>query len=222
MKILPMAVVAVVVLTFALVGCATTEVGSAPEHEGVESSLHEVIPVSPPEEPAAPQPEVQMEPEVQTEQEPDVPEAAVPESEPDVQLEPEPAEEQPFSVTQDVYDQTFAEVQQTINELKRIIAARDFEAWQNHLTPRYSSTYSDPEVLERSSQSAILVRNNIVLRSLRDYFTYVVAPSRANARLSDIVFVDENTVEAIMEVNTQRYLLYLLTRDESGWKIDTF
>jgi hypothetical protein len=151
--------------------------------------------------------------------------APAPEDGPDPQVEPppeEPAEPGEVEVSEELYVQTFDEVEATIEELNQIIANRNFVLWQDYLTPGYRQTYSNPEVLERSSESAILQRNNIELTSLQDYFNFVVVPSRANARLDDLVFRDEDTVEAIMEVDGQRYLLYLLKKMNNRWKIDTF
>ncbi|MFW6229050.1 MAG: hypothetical protein ACOC2V_06285, partial [Alkalispirochaeta sp.] len=145
------------------------------------------------------------------------------EPEPEPELEPEPeGEPGNIEVSDELYDQTFTEVEQTITELNGIIADRNFREWQGYLTDDYRRTYSDPDVLEQSSQSAVLVRNNITLRTLEDYFNYVVVPSRSNARLDDLVFIDETTVEAIMEVNDRRYILYLLKKIDDRWKIDTF
>lgn len=145
--------------------------------------------------------------------------------------EPEAVEEVPVDVeeefsqedvTEELYDQTFTEVEATIAELNEIITNQDFARWQYYLTDNYRLTYSNPRVLEESSQSAILRRNNITLRTLEDYFRFVVVPSRANVRLDEIVFVDESTVEAIMEVQGEKYLLYNLTKAGDRWKIDTF
>ncbi len=163
---------------------------------------------------------------------------ATEESEPEPVVEPEPVEPEPdteesvvleeveepgpIEVSEELYDQTFTEVEMTIAELNQIIADRNFEQWQRYLTEGYRRTYSDPDVLARSSQAAILLRNNIRLRSLEDFFRYVVVPSRSNARLDDLVFRDEETVEAIMEVGDQRYLLYLLKKEGDRWKIDIF
>ncbi|MCG8478610.1 MAG: hypothetical protein MI724_05915 [Spirochaetales bacterium] len=148
-------------------------------------------------------------------------------------VEPEPNNEEsivleeiddpgPIEVSEELYDQTFTEVEMTIAELNQIVADRNFDQWQRYLTEGYRRTYSDPDVLARSSQATILLRNNIRLRSLEDFFRYVVVPSRSNARLDDLVFRDEETVEAIMEVGDQRYLLYLLKKEGDRWKIDIF
>jgi hypothetical protein len=67
----------------------------------------------------------------------------------------------------------------------------------------------------------ILQRNDIVLESLRDYFRWVVVPSRANARLDDLRFATKTDVEAIMSVNGQRVILYHLKKVDGSWKIDT-
>ena len=128
----------------------------------------------------------------------------------------------PEEVTEELYVQTFGEVEDTIADLNEIIASRDFLRWQYYLTDNYRRTYSDPRVLAESSRSAILQRNNITLRSLEDYFRFVVVPSRANVRLDEIVFVDESTVEAIMVVAGERYLVYNLTKAGDRWKIDIF
>lgn len=162
----------------------------------------------------------------QVETEPDQTEEQTPIEEPVEDPEPAPDEEpEEFTqedVTEELYDQTFTEVEETIAELNEIISNGDFSRWQTYLTDDYRRTYSDSRVLEESSQSAILRRNNITLRTLEDYFRFVVVPSRANVRLDEIVFVDAVTVEAIMEVEGEKYLLYNLTKAGDRWKIDTF
>ena len=127
-----------------------------------------------------------------------------------------------FEVTEEVYEQTFEEVEQTIARLNTIIQQRDFQAWKSYLTDEYEQEYSDPETLAEWSESPLLQRNEITLRSLEDFFTYVVVPSRSNARLDDLEFVDENTVEAYMNVRGRRALLYLLENEDGVWKIDSY
>ncbi len=126
------------------------------------------------------------------------------------------------SITEEFYDQTFSEVESTIAELNQIIAEESFDRWRSFLTTSYRNTFSDPRVLEENSQSAVLQNRNITLRSLEDYFRFVVVPSRANVRLDDIVFINESTVEAIMVIQGERYLIYNLTKSNDRWKIDTF
>lgn len=153
------------------------------------------------------------------EPEPVEPEPAAPEPEP---TEPEPEPEEPFVVTEEVYNQTFSEVEQTIAELNQIIRDRDYEAWLDFLTEEYVEVRSDEEELERVSQQPVLQRNSIVVDSLEDYFRFVVVPSRSNARLDDLVFIDDNTVQAVMEIQDEDVILYQLERRDGRWKIATF
>lgn len=151
------------------------------------------------------------------------PEAEEPAEEPEQPEEPaaEPEPDEDFEVTEEVYEQTFTEVERTIQELNEIIQDRDFEEWRSYLTDAYETAYSDEERLREISDMPILQRNDIVLESLRDYFRWVVVPSRANARLDDLRFVTDDEVEAIMSVNGQRVILYHLKKVNGSWKIDT-
>ena len=63
------------------------------------------------------------------------------------------------------------------------------------------------------------LKNNIVLKSLEDYFNFVVVPSRANLRLDDLVFLKETEVEAIMVVGNRRVTLYRLIKIGDQWLI---
>jgi len=129
---------------------------------------------------------------------------------------------QPITVSQEVYSKTFDEVEKVIKELNTIISNGNFGAWTSYLTRQYVDEMSRPATLEALSQSPILKRNNIVLNSLEDYFRFVVVPSRSNARLDDLVFLDKNTVEAIMIVRSQRVILYQLEKRDGKWKIGLF
>ncbi len=192
-----------------IIACVTP----TPEpEERTEAPAEEIPPVEP--EPTE-EPEVEL-PEEEPEEEP----AEAPDEEPEEQEDSDGEGE--FEVSEEVYEQTFGEVEQTIARLNTIIQQRDFEAWKSYLTEEYEEEYSDPETLAQWSESPLLQRNEITLRSLEDYFNFVVVPSRSNARLDDLEFVDENTVEAYMNVRGRRALLYLLENEDGVWKIDTY
>lgn len=127
-----------------------------------------------------------------------------------------------FVISTEMYETTFNEVEQFIAELNEIIADRDFQQWKSHLTEDYLHVHSDPAVLRERSESPVLRRNNIELRDIEDYFTWVVVPSRANARLDDLDFIGTDQVEAIMRVRDQGVILYQLKRVNDRWKIDVF
>jgi hypothetical protein len=170
--------------------------------------------------------EPEAEPAVTAEAAPE-PEAEQPEQ-PAVEEEPveepaeaeEPASEEPIEVSEEVYEQTFDEIEATIEELNAVIAARNFQRWQTYLTDEYVDEYSDPERLAEISEMPILQRNDITLSSLRDYFSWVVVPSRQDARLDDLRFLSEDEVYAIMNINGNSVILYRLQKVDGRWKVD--
>ena len=124
-----------------------------------------------------------------------------------------------FVVTKEVYTRTFDEITLFINTLSGIIQAGDFDTWLTYLSEDYIRKTSDPQYLKEQSESPLLKKNNIVLKDLKDYFTYVVVPSRSQLRLDDIEFIDESRIKAISIIRNTRGLLFLLVRIEGKWKI---
>lgn len=180
-----------------IAGCA-----SVPEEPPVVVVVPEPEPTPEPE--PAPEPVVEPEPEV-----------VAPEP------EPEPEITGPIEVPEEVYNQAFAEVEEVIERLNQIISRRQFETWKTFLTDRYIEYHSDPDVLAQLSRQPILAQNNIRLRSLSDYFQDVVVPSRARARLDDLIFYSDTLVEAVTDFRGQMVILYLLRKVDGTWKIDT-
>jgi len=132
----------------------------------------------------------------------------------------------PRAVSQEHYAATRDEVQRFIESLNQIIRNRNFNAWRDCLSPEYLANISRPEFLEELSESPALKtrRPPIVLRSVQDYFTHVVVPSRANLRVDDIEFLGENRVRAlaVRTLNSgeeRREILYDLEKINNTWKI---
>jgi hypothetical protein len=124
-----------------------------------------------------------------------------------------------FVVTKDIYAQTFSEVEALISILNEIIKEKNFEEWKKFLTTEYISTTGSPEFLREASQGAVLLKNRIVLKSLKDYFIYVVVPSRSQAMLSDISFLDATHVKAITVIDGTSVILYLLVKVDAHWMV---
>jgi hypothetical protein len=162
--------------------------------------VEEIQPEAPEEAPAKDDPPVTPVPEDETSTEPST-------------------EEQSYSVSQEVYQRTFTEIERTIQELNTIIQQGDFETWTTYLTWEYIDEMSSPENLRKMSDRPILRKYNVKLESLQDYFRFVVVPSRSHVRLDDIVFLNEGRVKAIMEVDGQRIILYQLEKRDDTWKI---
>jgi hypothetical protein len=200
------------------------------------SSTQEPVPTEV-SQPAEEEPQAEVTPDISPEvvDEPPAQEFTDPpvEEEPDEEVAQEEADEElgeeveqgtveEYIPTQETYDRTFSEVEETIAKLNEIIRDQDYEEWQSYLTAKYRREMSSPEKLRELSEHRILKRNNIQLTSLQDYFRFVVVPSRANARLDDLVFRNDDEVEAIMIIQGQRVILYQLRKVDGRWKIDIF
>jgi hypothetical protein len=133
---------------------------------------------------------------------------------------PSPEDFDPATISQEVFESTKIDVQKLIEDLNRIIRARDYNAWVAQLSEAYFETICSPEFLARTSDSTRLKQQRIVLASPEDYFTHVVVPSRANDRVDDIEFTGQNRVKAYtLTPRGQRLRLYELEKTGDSWKI---
>lgn len=130
--------------------------------------------------------------------------------------------EDEYIVTEEVYNQTFDEVEALVQELNEIIRSGNFNSWKNYLVPEYKAVLESRENLQKSSESPILKKYNIELRNLKDYFEYVVKPSRSSVRLDELVFIDDTRVKAIMIVKEKQILIYQLENLNGTWKLNDF
>jgi len=124
------------------------------------------------------------------------------------------------NVSEAVYNKTFSDIQDFIAKSNKIISDSNFEGWKKYLTKEYIDYYSNTENLKQISETPTLKKYKIVLRSLKDYFTYVVAPSRSEARLDSISFVDDSHVKAYMIIDGEPIILYNLVKIDNNWKIE--
>jgi hypothetical protein len=131
--------------------------------------------------------------------------------------EVEQAEE--FVVSDEVYTKTFDEIEDFIGDLNEIIRQEDFDTWLTYLSEEYTQRTSDPAYLKEQSEQPLLKKSNVTLHDLQDYFEHVVVPSRIQAQLDEIEFIDENQVKAYTVIRNTRALLFLLVRENDKWKI---
>lgn len=165
------------------------------------------------EEPVKP---VQAEPVVQSPVTP----SAQEETEAEVIPEPETAsEEETYQVSEELYQQTFEEIESLIKELNQVISKKQYDRWLNYLSNGYIKKYNSQEVLNVINEYPQLKDNGIVLKNLRDYFDWVVVPSRSRAVLGEIVFVGEAKVVAYSSFEGKRAKLYQLEKSDNNWKI---
>jgi hypothetical protein len=148
-----------------------------------------------------------------------VAEEAVPETElePEAEIVEEPGDE--YIVTEELYEQTFEEIEALIIELNSVISKKQFDRWLTYLSTVYIRTYNSKEVLNEINEYPQLKDNGIVLTDLRGYFDWVVVPSRSRAVLGEIVFAGETQVIAYSSYGGKRAKLYELERIDGIWKI---
>jgi hypothetical protein len=126
----------------------------------------------------------------------------------------------PSTISQEEKAHTKIEIQHLIQQLNGIIRAKNFNAWVSYLSPDYFAIISSAEYLDKISQSAILVKQTIVLKSAQDYFIHVVVPARTNDRVDEIEFESQSRVKAYtINAKGEKLRLYDLERTGKDWKI---
>jgi hypothetical protein len=123
-----------------------------------------------------------------------------PPPEPEPTPEPPPKEAEVFdpqTITQEVYNTTKAEIEEVIGQLNRICAQKDYDSWLEWVEDDYIKMVSDPEYLKELSEEPRLKSTNQTLNNLKDYFLFVFAASRQNAKVDDIKFLSPQRVEVI-------------------------
>lgn len=193
-------------ITFLVISCATEQPQVVAETES--ESTQEQQPV---EEEAVEEPVIET-----IEEEPAVEVDTQEETVADTEIE---QAEEGLKVSEEVFMETFEDITDLISSLNKIIASENYDEWLTYLTRGYIEHMSSAEELKNVSEQPLLRKYDINLRSLKDYFKYVVVPSRSNARLDDLVFLDTNLVKAIMIINEQRTILYRLEKNDGVWKI---
>ena len=124
-----------------------------------------------------------------------------------------------FVASEELYKKTFSEVQDVIAALTRIIADADYGLWITYLTADYIEQTGSAANLSQVSNAGVLKKDGIVLKSLQDYFQYVVVRSHLQATLDDIQFVDATHVKAITRIQGASIILYYLVREDGRWKV---
>lgn len=166
----------------------------------------------PKEEPPPAAQEVSPEPEPQPEAE--AAEEPEPEAAEEEQSEPE-AEPEEFVVTEELYQQTFDDIETVIAELNSLIRDKDYDAWLQYLTEGYIEQTSESEYLGKWIKDPDK-------RTLNTYFLEVVVSTRSRVKLDEIEFIDDASVYAYTVYKGEKYLLYYLVKTEEGWKIDFY
>jgi len=132
--------------------------------------------------------------------------------------EPEATEKEGIEVSEDLYNKTFNEIEELIKKLTQLIRKKNFNGWKNFLSEKYIEKVGSAEHLREISESSSL-KGVVELKDLRDYFQWVVVPSRMSARLDEIIFLDEEHVTAYMYIEEDRTILFQFELIDETWTI---
>jgi len=141
----------------------------------------------------------------------------------------------PYSITEEKFVSTKIDVQALIDDLNKIIRAKNYNAWVDFLAESYLKEINSQAFLEERTEELYkrdqIVASNLgrdpkrvpkkILRTAKDYFDNVVVPSRSNdPKVDDIDFYSENQVTAYTVNNRgDRRILYNLELIDNHWKI---
>jgi len=156
-------------------------------------------------------------------------------------VDPYPAEEaveeevsasNSFTISQEVYDFTLAEVKVFVDELNLLIQKKDYNGWKAALSDEFFARISSPEFLASASEAAVLKSKKIVLKTPNDYFLQVVVPSRSNSKVDEIEFTAVDKVKVfyreervrrnsdnVSTTEVRRLRLYELIKIDDTWKV---
>ena len=145
-----------------------------------------------------------------------------PPQQPIVQAEEPPQPEVPVYtqviVSQEIFETTKTDIQQLVEDLNRIIRASNYNSWLTYLSDEYRNRLNSREFIEDLKVRYPAFRTRI--NNARDYFNFVVVPSRANDKVDDIEFITENSVTAYtLDNHGNRLILYHLENINNKWKI---
>ena len=122
---------------------------------------------------------------------------------------------------QESYEEVLDEVKAFVDNLNLIIKDRNYGKWRLVLSEELLKEISSPEFLANASKWPSMKSRGIVLKETKDYFNYVVVPSRANSQVDKIEIMDNNRVKAFY-INTRKErteLVYELAKIGDSWTI---
>jgi hypothetical protein len=137
----------------------------------------------------------------------------------------------PGGLSQESYEQIFNEVKVFIENLNTVIRNKNYSKWREALSKERLNEISSPEFLADASKTNSMKRRGIVLKTVYDYFLYVVVPSRTNSQVDKIDILDNNRVRVLYmqtrktatsneeQTETIPLLVYELAKTGNSWTI---
>ena len=125
------------------------------------------------------------------------------------------------TITIDEFEADKKEILEIIDDLNRIMKDRDYNSWTKYLSPSSKKYWSNPKNL--ASVSSRLPVKGLKISSLKDYFTYVFVPARANSKVEEIRYVSNIVVKAVEPHEEEDLIFYMFEKVGGEWylKLDT-
>ena len=120
-------------------------------------------------------------------------------------------------------DELNSKIRGLFETIEEKIISEDFNGWYNSLSSNYRSFIENPdELLRMSKKSAYLKRKKIVLRSAKDYFDYIVIPSREGIALKYVNFqqINEKNIKVNCMLDDNANFVYDFVYENDSWKLD--
>jgi hypothetical protein len=124
-----------------------------------------------------------------------------------------------FVVTKELYTKVFTEIGDLITTLDSVIKEKNYDEWLTYLSDEYVERTGSAGFLQAASSSPLLQNSHVTLKTLKDYFLNVVVPSRAQAALDRLDFIDSAHVKAITIHDGDAIILYLFVRVDDRWVV---
>ena len=98
-------------------------------------------------------------------------------------------------VTKQQFSDDKAAIIKIIDELSRVMAAKDYKKWLTYIEPDSIYYYSNPVNLRNAQKK--LPNKAIALKHIEDYFYYVFIPSRKRSRVDEIRYISATNIKAV-------------------------
>ena len=128
------------------------------------------------------------------------------------------SELQDKTITQDDFLTDKKEILEKIDQLAKIMLAKDYGRWLYYLSPESKDYWQDQTNL--NIVSSRLPVKGYTLKNLEDYFRMIFIPSRQNSKVDEIRYVSPNFVKAVQVRGEQDIVYYYFIKINNSWLLE--
>lgn len=121
------------------------------------------------------------------------------------------------TVSINAYEADLAAIQAEIEELDKIMKARDFQKWQKHIEQESIDYWKNPSHLAKAS--SLLPQKNEKVKNLFDYFNKVFIPARVDHKVEHIRYIDSASVKAVEVKEDAEVVFYTFVKQKDKWLV---